>query len=327
LGDNGKVIIEFGLKEFLENKFKPREMLLDPWLCKPSFSIIHAQQGFGKTYFILGIIIALAYGTKFLKFKAKRKVSVCYFDGEMAGEELQRRIKQMLKALKCSDEDLETASQALKIVPFESQPRTPNISDRAWHDAIIEKIGDAEVVVFDNLSCLSRGMDENDAKGFQAAQDLISKLKAMGKAVILIAHQGKKPGEQRGTTKKLDQVDQELSLEPPPGHERTSGVSFVLRYLKSRLRLKPEDAAPFMATFMEGDDFPNPYWHVERAPEVPEDEVTKLLRQGVTAKKAAEMTGVHERTAQRRQKDLNLQKAQEVLARTNGHAEGSEQLE
>jgi hypothetical protein len=57
---------------------------------------------------------------------------------------------------------------------------------------------DIYLIILDNLSCLLRTGKENDAESWQIIQSWILNLRAQGKSVLLIHHQGKS-GTQRGS--------------------------------------------------------------------------------------------------------------------------------
>ena len=70
-------------------------------------------------------------------------------------------------------------------------------------DAIL---GDAKLVVFDNISTLFGAGPENEAEAWGPAQDLLLGLRRRGVAVLLVHHAGKS-GAQRGTSRREDVLD------------------------------------------------------------------------------------------------------------------------
>ena len=66
---------------------------------------------------------------------------------------------------------------------------------RAFDDAI----GDAELVIMDNISTLVRAGKENEAESWQSVQDWALVHRRAGRA-ILFAHHAGKGGAQRGTS-------------------------------------------------------------------------------------------------------------------------------
>ena len=56
------------ISDFLNMDFPERANLLNPWLPERGLSMVYAKAGFGKTWFVLGVAVAVANGAKFLRF-------------------------------------------------------------------------------------------------------------------------------------------------------------------------------------------------------------------------------------------------------------------
>ena len=75
-----------GLTQFVNEKLRPREHLLSPWLLSQSLNMIYAWRGVGKTHVALGIAYAVATGGNFLKrsslmtIKAERNLLAITFN-------------------------------------------------------------------------------------------------------------------------------------------------------------------------------------------------------------------------------------------------------
>src|SRR5205823_869739 len=57
----------YSVPELLKMDVKPREMLLHPFLPSQGLAMLYSQRGAGKTFISLGISIAVASGSPFLK--------------------------------------------------------------------------------------------------------------------------------------------------------------------------------------------------------------------------------------------------------------------
>lgn len=75
----------------------PKELLMSPWLPQRGIAMIYAPRGIGKTFLALEVAIAVATGTDFLNWKTNKAGKVLYIDGEMGGNDLQPRIKKLLR--------------------------------------------------------------------------------------------------------------------------------------------------------------------------------------------------------------------------------------
>ena len=102
-----------------------------------------------------------------------------------------------------------------------------------------------EVVIFDNLSSLSGGIDENDNSALDALLRWLVGIRHKGLAVVLVHHAGKS-GEQRGASRREDLLDTSIKLsrpKPEKGGEEDEdympmpdGAFFDLEFVKTRGR-------------------------------------------------------------------------------------------
>ena len=72
------------LSDFVSMDFPERTNLLSPWLPERGLSMVYAKAGIGKTWFVLGVAVAITNGTNFLSFHADKPRRVLLVDGEMA---------------------------------------------------------------------------------------------------------------------------------------------------------------------------------------------------------------------------------------------------
>ena len=130
--------------------------------------------------------------------------------------------------------------------PDQQNDRIVDISDPKWHPALQDAIGDAELVIVDNLSCLARSSgNENEAESWLPLQDWGLKQRRLGKAVIFMHHAGK-GGQQRGTSRKEDILNVTINLRQPTDYSPESGAFFEVRFEKGR-ECYGDDTKPFEA--------------------------------------------------------------------------------
>lgn len=89
-----------------------------------------------------------------------------------------------------------------------------------------------QVVVIDNLSCLFRGVAENEANAWEAVLPWVLDLRRAGISVV-VAHAGRN-GQMRGTNRREDSAHWVQSLEP--AHDDSgdfNGTRFVSRFTKN----------------------------------------------------------------------------------------------
>jgi RecA-family ATPase len=200
------------ITDFLAKEFPPRENILAPWLQRQGLAMIHARRGVGKTHVGLGIAFAVASGGTFLCWTAEKPRGVLYIDGEMPASTMQDRLKALVTASE------RKAEAPLKILTPDLQPsRLLNLANRVDQEELENELGDVELIVVDNLSCLVRGGSENEAESWQPVQDWVLTQRARGRSVVLLHHDGK-GGQQRGTSKKEDVLDTVIQLVSPKDH-------------------------------------------------------------------------------------------------------------
>ena len=216
--------------ELLKADFPPRDMLLSPWLESQSLSMIHSWRGTGKTHVAMGIAYALASGGAFLDWKASVPVPVLYLDGEMPGVALRSRL-----ALIVASNHEEPAEGFLRFLTPDFQPDgvMPNLAEIEGQDAIEPLLGDARVIVVDNLSCLVRGGKENEGDSWVPLAEWALRMRSSGRSVIFIHHSGK-GGQQRGTSKREDLLDVVIQLKRPADYLPTQGARFEIHFEKAR---------------------------------------------------------------------------------------------
>ena len=229
-----------------------REMLLSPIIPAKGLIMAFAQRGVGKTFLGLNIAYAVASGGKFLRWHAAQARSVLYVDGEMPARALQDRVEMLTK--NC-DKYLPT-SEHFRFLALDMQELGVGLNLALPEDqaAVERHLGDAEFVVFDNLSTLVSGGRENDAESWDSMQAWLLRLRRMGKTVLLIHHAGR--GENaRGTSKREDVLDTVISLKRPENYQPSEGARFEVHLTKAR-GVFGEGAQPFEAKLEERDGIP-----------------------------------------------------------------------
>jgi hypothetical protein len=238
-----KALVAISLSEFLSMEIEPQEAILEPWLNSKSLNMLHAKRGVGKTYMGLSIAYAVATGSDYLKWKAPKPRKVVYLDGEMSSYTLQSRLKAISDATPCDSHLLENLCI---FTPDLQEGPIPDLADKKWHSAVRSFIGDAELVIVDNLSCLARsGGPENDADSWNVLADWALKLRRDGIAVLFMHHSGKS-GQQRGTSRKEDILNVVINLKHPVEYSPEMGAFFEVHFEKGR-ELFGEDSKSFIA--------------------------------------------------------------------------------
>ena len=229
-----------------------RDMLLAPIIPAKGLVMAFAQRGIGKTFLGLNIAYAVASGGKFLRWQAPQAKPVLYVDGEMPARALQERVNMLTQ----SCENYLPTSEHFRFLAMDMQLLGIglNLALPADQAAVEAQIGNAELIVFDNISTLVSDGPENDAKSWDSMQAWLLKLRRMGKTVLLIHHAGR--GENaRGTSKREDVLDTVIHLKRPENYLPTEGARFEVHLTKAR-GVFGDDAKAFEAKLEEKDGLP-----------------------------------------------------------------------
>ena len=268
--------------EFLDLEIPPSEPLLGPILKEKYITELYAWRGVGKTFVSMGMGLAVASGSKFLKWEAPRPRRVLYFDGEMAGDEFQQRLRDMAASLPVG---LDPAFFIPMNFDTQQLRRIPNIADTSGQQAIEDLIErtQAELVIFDNLSCLAQIGDLDDEKWLPVSQWLLS-LRRKGIACLL-DHHANKTGTQRGISRKEDTFNVVMKLAHPKNYRPEEGLHCTLSFEKARA-FKGDDAAPIDIRLEGGNG--QPYvWSLGRVNQELDELVAELREQGLSQRAIA----------------------------------------
>lgn len=288
--------------DFLTREIPPIEIILDPWLTTRSLNMMYAERGCGKTLIALAIAYSIASGKPFIpKWPVLKQTTVCYFDGEMSAAEFQERCRGINLA------SLEKGQ--FEIITNDFQPRgMPDFGTQEGQQQALDLIGDAEVVVIDNLSCLLRsGGPENDSESWGLFQEWLLMLKRLGKTVLFLHHAGKS-GAQRGTSKREDQLNEVLGLKHPSGYRKSDGLWVQVKYEKGR-RLFGQAAEPIEIK-LETDILGKYIWKSLDVNKATKDKIISLLGEGMPANDIATELGVSGSYVRRVKRDLDKEGAE-----------------
>ena len=241
----------------------------------------------------LGIAYALASGGSFLEWTAPCAVPVLYIDGEMPGAALRDRVARIVQS-----NEKEAAADHLRFITPDLQPDgiMPNLATFEGQEAIEAVLGDAKVIIVDNLSCLVRGAKENEADGWLPVADWALRMRATGRSVLFIHHAGK-GGQQRGTSKREDILDVVMLLKRPADYQPSEGARFEIHFEKAR-SLYGEDVAA-VDVKLETDSAGVATWTTQTASHSTEGQMIELAEMGLGQAEIARELGCNRSTVLR----------------------------
>src|SRR5215470_17927990 len=241
-------LISRGFGDFLAHPYPPVEYVMEPWLPARGLAMVAGFRGIGKTFVASTVAHAIATGGALLGFQVLKPRKVLYVDGEMDPAELQGRFQAIHAAAKRERNGKPSLAAAnLRILTHADQDLgIPDLSDSdgRGREMVEAALGDAEVLVLDNLSSLCRTGVENDADSWAVMQEWLLSLRRRGKTVLLVHHAGKpdKDGNvsQRATSKREDILNTSVLLKPAAAGRKGE---FVLQFTKARGFAAPDPFA------------------------------------------------------------------------------------
>lgn len=201
------------------------------WLPEGGNALVYGPRGVGKTFFELGLTASLVTGQPFLKWPTAAPVGVLYIDGEMRLDELRQRMTALLPEPPRAPLHFLTSEWVYHMLR-----RDLVLTEEAVRDEIVrvlDGLSHVRVVIFDNISCLFSGIDEDRKRDWEPIAAWLIRLRHRGLATVLVHHAGK-GGQQRGTSGREDSLDTVIHLDRPADYDPREGCHFELKFTKSR---------------------------------------------------------------------------------------------
>jgi putative DNA primase/helicase len=281
----------YDIAAFLALEIPPREMILSPIIPEKGTAMLYAARGNGKTHIAHGIALAVSTGTQFLKWKAPRPRRVLIVDGEMPASELQNRLGGILWSVPTAPEP-----GTLNLLPADLvEGGIGNLADAKVQAALDPWLMGIELMILDNLSCLTTVIRDNDAESWGPIQEWLLRLRRRGISVLIVHHAGK-GGGQRGTSRREDILDTSISLRRPEDYAAPEGARFEVHIEKGR-GIHGDDAKPFEARLETRDG--KCIWTVRELEDAKLSRVAALLEDGMSLSEIANEVGVSKATAGR----------------------------
>jgi hypothetical protein len=206
--------------QFLKLDLPKRDPIVDEFLYAQSLNEVVGYRGVGKTWFVLMLLKAIAEGSPFLSWTVPKRRRVLYVDGEMAANQLQERMRDLFG--NSVPEYFELMASEIFYKETDSSLIINHTAQQKRFDGLLVDLAaldrNPEVIVFDNLSALTSGIEENSSSEFQILKAWFTKLRHMGYSVIFVHHSGK-DGKQRGTSAREDNLDMTIELLELPAND------------------------------------------------------------------------------------------------------------
>lgn len=228
-------LVAISAPDLMNMDIPPRRMLIEPWLGHADQAVIYGKTGHGKTWVTLGAALVLSSGGSIFGWSAQNPARVLFVDGEMMMRRLQSRLATLVRSIGV------LPSSSLSIITPDLQTgfsNPVNLYTKEGRGAIerhVDSIGGVDAIVFDNISTLYRGGEENTSEWWQPFQDWIVEWKMRGVATVTAIHSGK-DGDRgpRGASKILDALELSLEVKQPDDWTPADGARFFLQFHKTR---------------------------------------------------------------------------------------------
>jgi putative DNA primase/helicase len=281
--------------EFLSLNFPPRELILDPWLPTQGLAMIHSARGIGKTHLALSIAYVVATNTGLLGWSAPTPRRVLYIDGEMPATAMQRRLAAIVAG---SSGELPAPDYLRLLSADVIESGLPDLATAAGQAEIDAAIGEAELIIVDNISTLVRSGKENEAESWLPVQEWALAHRRAGRSILFVHHAGK-GGLQRGTSRREDVLDTVITLRRPADYTTDQGARFEILLEKGR-GVHGDDARPIEARYEERDGVA--VWTRTEITDAEVVRVANALRDGMSIREAAGELGIHRSKVERLKK-------------------------
>ena len=286
-------LIALEIGEVLTRQFPPKEMFLAPWLRKQDLSMVYATRGVGKTFFALSVAYAVASGGAFLKWRAEKPRRVLYIDGEMSGAEIQERLKGLVMA----NANVEPPEGYFRIITPDAQDFSlPDLGTIEGQNALDPLIGDAELIIIDNLSCLMFSAKENEGEAWMPMAAWALQQRRAGRSVLFVHHAGKN-GTQRGSSRREDLLNVVIALKHPGDYDTEQGARFEIVFEKKRGLVG--DASRSIEAALATDANGKQIWNWSESEGATLDRVVELKKLGMTNGEIATELGKNRSTVHR----------------------------
>jgi putative DNA primase/helicase len=268
------------LADFLALVIPPRRLLLAPVLPMQAITMLYGPRGCGKTHVAVGIGLAVATGTAFLRWQASEPRRVLYIDGEMPAGALQVR----LDAAKRKVLNPSFAERNFQILAADIyRDGLPDLSSADGREAFAPALEGFDLVIVDNISTLCRTGKENEAESWGELQGWALAQRRAGRSVLFLHHAGK-GGDQRGTSRREDVMDTVMKMSRPQDYKAQEGARFIIEYTKAR-GFAGDEAEPFEAWLKDG------HWTIRDATSARDEAIRALSAEGNSQRDIASELG------------------------------------
>lgn len=275
------------VNQLFDMAFDQPEQIWGPAICTYNLVMIFGGTGVGKSRFVNKLLWTITGGGVFLQHRCATPRKGLLIEGELGLAATQRRLHSIKAEAPYSPK-----GDYLRVFSKDhSGGRLPNLSnpeDQKRYNAII---GDADVIVIDNLlsSIFPIDRHDDDVKQWDRIIPWLFSIRDSGRTVILVHHTGKS-GLQLGTSIKENWLDTNIQLVLPEVPRAIRGTEFELHYRKTR-DVKKSDAQPLHIEYVEDDDGIS-RWLWRPLNDSRSEQIRSMKAEGLSRREAAKQLGM-----------------------------------
>lgn len=275
------------LNQLFDMSFDQPEEIWGPAICTANLVMIFGGTGAGKTRVVQKLGWTISTTGKFLQHECRKARKVLIIEGELGLAATQRRLLEIKREAPFSP----TGDYLRVFSKDHSGGRLPNLSSYEDQKRYNSIIGDADVIIIDNLlSCIFPvDRHDDDVKQWDRIIPWLFSIRDSGRTVILVHHTGKS-GLQLGTSIKENWLDTNIQLVVPEIPRAIRGTEFELHYRKTR-DVKKSDAQPLHVEYLEGDDGIS-RWFWRPLNDSQAEQIRAMKAQGMTRRQVAQQLGI-----------------------------------
>jgi hypothetical protein len=221
----------FILGYWLDRDLPSPDYLLGDLVTTTSRLLLIGPTGIGKTNLGLAISFAMAMGSSFLHWAARRPGRVLYIDGEMSPRLMKDRLQEAAQRRG-------SIPSTLWIINREDFPNVPplNLEDgQKFVEWMIDRIGGIDVIVFDNIQSLLVGSHKED-ETWAPMLPWIRDLTRRKVGQLWLHHTGHDTSKGYGDKTREWQFDTVALMKVPETPTPVRLVEFRLEFTKARER-------------------------------------------------------------------------------------------
>jgi hypothetical protein len=227
-----KLVVPLPMDQFMDRTATQRRAILGDWFLEKMPVLVSGEPGCGKSLFAYTVAVALASGGEAFGWRAGAPLKVGILDGEMFDVTIQKRLGGIVAGM---NREFDPATIRLYTRDMCADGGTPFPSMRhpEEREPLLDKFGDVDVLIADNINALFPGGDERGTQFWSAIEQFLFDCRARGIAPMVIHHTTKTtPDSPAGSSKNVRVF--EMSIVLTRIYEGRDGAHFNITFTKSR---------------------------------------------------------------------------------------------